>query len=72
MTRLEELARGLAREAGLLKEGNDPLLYRERRSYRKRVQDALAGVETARAALAGVVRRMEGPEAPRASGRAEA
>jgi hypothetical protein len=28
--RLEELTRGLALEAAALKEGNDPLLYRER------------------------------------------
>jgi hypothetical protein len=59
--RLEELARGLALEAGLLKEGNDPLLYRERRAYLKGIQDALAGAEAARAALAGACRRMEGP-----------
>jgi hypothetical protein len=47
------VARGLALEAALLKEGNDPLLYRERRLYLKGIQDALAGVEAARAALAG-------------------
>ncbi len=60
ITRLEALTRGLALEAALLKEGNDPLLYRERRLYLKGIHDALAGVETARAALAGAVRRMEG------------
>jgi hypothetical protein len=58
--RLEDLGRGLALEAAALKEGNDPLLYRERRLYLKGIQDALAGVEAARAALAGAARRMEG------------
>lgn len=38
---------GLAREASLLKEGNDPLLHRERRAYLKAIQDALAGMELA-------------------------
>jgi hypothetical protein len=52
---------GLALEAATLKEGYDPLLYRERRAYLKGIQDALAGAETARAALAGACRRMEGP-----------
>jgi hypothetical protein len=59
--RLEDLGRGLALEAISLKEGNDPLLYRERRLYLKGIQDALAGVETARATLAGAARRMESP-----------
>jgi hypothetical protein len=61
ITRLKELARGLALEAGLLREGNEPLLYRERRAYLKGIQDALAGAEMARAALAGACRRMGGP-----------
>ncbi len=61
IARLEKLARGLALEAARLKEGDDPLLYRERRLYLKGIQDALDGAETARAALAGAARRMEGP-----------
>jgi hypothetical protein len=61
INRLEKLSRGLALEAIALKEGNDPLLYRERRAYLKAVQDALAGLELARVTLAGAVRRMEGP-----------
>jgi hypothetical protein len=60
IARLAKLARGLALEAARLKEGNDPLLYRERRLYLKGIQDALAGVETARAALAGAARRIQG------------
>ncbi len=61
IARLEKLARGLALEAARLKEGDGPLLYRERRLYLKGIHDALAGAEAARAALAGAVRRMEGP-----------
>ncbi len=61
IARLEKLARGLALEAARLKDGDGPLLYRERRLYLQGIQDALAGAETARAALAGAVRRMEGP-----------
>jgi hypothetical protein len=59
--RLEKLSRGLALEVGLLKEGNDQLLYRERRAYLKAVQEAQSGLELARVALAGAVRRMERP-----------
>ena len=61
ITRLEKLARGLALEAAIPKDGDGPLLYRERRAYLQGVHDALAGAEAARAALAGAVRRMEGP-----------
>jgi hypothetical protein len=60
IARLEKLGRGLALEAALLKDGNDPLLYRERRLYLKGIQDARAGVETARATLAGACRRLQG------------
>ncbi len=49
--------RGLAREVALWREANVPLLYRERRAYLQGIQDALAGAETARAALAGACRR---------------
>jgi hypothetical protein len=52
------------RQAGrtvLLPDGNDPLLYRERRAYLKAVQEAQSGLELARVTLAGAVRRMERP-----------
>jgi hypothetical protein len=38
----------------------DLLLSRERKQYLAAVQDALAGADTARVVLAGVVKRMEG------------
>ncbi len=58
--RLGELARGLSREVSLWQEGNDPLLYLERRAYLKGVQDALAGLEDARVVLARARQRLEG------------
>jgi hypothetical protein len=64
IARLENLARGLALEAALLKDGDGPLLHRERRLYVKGIQDALAGAETARAALAGACRRLQGRYGP--------
>jgi hypothetical protein len=57
--RLEELTRGLAKEVALWKEGNDPLLYLERKSYLNAIQDALAGVDAARVVLAGAAQRMQ-------------
>jgi hypothetical protein len=57
--RLDVLMRGLAKEVSLWKEGNDPLLYAERRAYLKAIQDALAGVETARVVLARARQRLE-------------
>ena len=57
--RLDELARGLAKEVALWKEGNDPLLYLERKSYLNGIQDALAGVESARVVLARARLRLE-------------
>jgi hypothetical protein len=59
LRRLEELTRGLAREVTLWREGNDPLLYLERRAYLSGVQDALAGVESARVVLAKACQRMK-------------
>jgi hypothetical protein len=50
--RLDELARGLAKEVALWKAGNDPLLYLERKAYLGAILDALAGVEAARVVLA--------------------
>jgi hypothetical protein len=57
--RLEELTRGLAKEVSLWKEGNDPLLYLERKAYLGAIQDALAGVEGARVVLARARQRLE-------------
>jgi len=56
--RLEELARGLAKEVSLWKGCNDPLLYLERKAYLGGIQDALAGTEAARVILAKVVQRL--------------
>jgi hypothetical protein len=57
--RLDELARGLAKEVTLWKACNDPLLYLERKAYLNAIQDALAGVETARVVLAKSRQRLE-------------
>jgi hypothetical protein len=57
--RLEELTRGLAKEVTLWREGNDPLLYLERKGYLNAIQDALAGVEAARVVLAKACQRMK-------------
>jgi hypothetical protein len=57
--RLDELARGLAKEVSLWKGGDDPLLYLERKAYLGAIQDALAGVETARVILAKAHHRLE-------------
>jgi hypothetical protein len=58
--RLDELARGLAKEVVLWRKGDDPLLYLERKAYLDAVQDALAGVEGARVVLARARQRLEG------------
>jgi hypothetical protein len=55
--RLEVLSRGLAKEVGLWKAGDDPLLYLERRAYLNAIQDALAGLEGARVVLAKALTR---------------
>jgi hypothetical protein len=60
--RLEELSRGLSREVLLWKEGNDPLLYVERKAYLSAIQQALAGIEDARVVLARARQRL-GPAA---------
>jgi len=61
--RLEELTRGLSKEVAIWKEGNDPLLYLERKSYLNAIQDALAGLEAARVVLARVRQRLGPPAA---------
>jgi hypothetical protein len=58
--RLDQLARGLAKEVGLQRAAEDVLLFRERRPYLRAVQEALAGADAARVVLEGVVKRMEG------------
>jgi hypothetical protein len=59
LQRLEDLTRGLSKEVSLWKEGNDPLLYLERKAYLNAIQDALAGVEAARVVLARALQRAQ-------------
>jgi hypothetical protein len=59
VARLDQLARGFAKEVTLWKSCNDPLLYVERKAYLGAIQDALAGTEAARVALAKVMQRLE-------------
>jgi hypothetical protein len=61
--RLEELTRGLSKEVARWKEGGDPLLYLERRSYLNAIQDALAGLEAARVVLARAGQRLQDEQA---------
>jgi hypothetical protein len=56
---LDQLSRGLAKEVLLWKEGNDPLLYRERQDYLVAIRAALSGVECARVTLAKARQRLE-------------
>jgi hypothetical protein len=60
ITRLEQLARGLAEEVRLQRGAGDVLLSRERKQYLAAIQDALAGAQAARVVLAGAVKRVEG------------
>jgi hypothetical protein len=60
ITRLDRLARGLAKEVELQRGAEDVLLFRERKQYLRGIQDALAGAQAAQVVLAGVVKRMEG------------
>jgi hypothetical protein len=57
--RLDELSRGFAKEVALWREGDDPLLFVERRAYLNAIQDALAGVESARVILAKARQRLD-------------
>jgi len=59
--RLDQLSRGLAKEEILWKEGNDPLLCRERQDYLAAIRAALSGVECARVTLAKARQRLENP-----------
>jgi hypothetical protein len=60
--RLEQLAKGLAKEVSIIREADDPLLYRERKQYLTSIQDAIAGADAARVILTRVVLRMEGAD----------
>jgi hypothetical protein len=57
--RLEELSIGLAKEVVHVREANDSLLCLERKAHLKALQDALAGVESARVTLALARQRLE-------------
>ena len=59
VARLDQLARGLAKEVTLWKSCNDPLLYVERKAYLGGIQDALVGIEAARVALAKAMQRLD-------------
>jgi hypothetical protein len=59
LRRLEELAGGLGKEVALWRASGAPLLPLERRAYLNGVQDAIAGLDQARAVLARVLRRIE-------------
>ena len=61
--RLDELARGLAKEVMLWKGGNELLLYLERKVYLGALQDALAGLEGARVVLARAHQRLQAEQA---------
>jgi hypothetical protein len=56
--RLHELSIGLAREVVVIRQGQDPLLYLERKAYLAAIGDAIAGVEGARVVLARVRQRL--------------
>jgi hypothetical protein len=52
ITRFHELAHGLSVEAGKIQQGQDPLLYAERRDYLRSLHAAIAALENARVVLA--------------------
>jgi hypothetical protein len=56
--RLDRLVRGLRKEAVLIGEADDPLLYRERQDYRAALREAVGGLEGARVALARALQRI--------------
>jgi hypothetical protein len=58
VNRLRELSKGLARERGVMRAGEDPLLYLERRAYVEALGDATAGLETAAVILSRAVHRL--------------
>ena len=56
--RLEQLTVGLAKEVSLFRAAGDPMLRLERLAYLEGIQDALAGADKARVALACALMRM--------------
>jgi hypothetical protein len=42
--RLDQLAKGLAKEVSIIREADDPLFYRERKQYLTSIQDAIDGL----------------------------
>jgi hypothetical protein len=59
--RLDQLSRGLAKEEVLIRRGDDPLLYLERKAYLAAIGDALSGVEGARVVLVKARQRLTRP-----------
>jgi hypothetical protein len=57
--RLEQLVAGLSKELVLWKDCNAPILYVDRLEYLQGVDQAIHGMEKARAAMAKVCRRIE-------------
>jgi hypothetical protein len=56
--RLDRLVRGLMKEAVLVGEADDPLLYRERQDYLAALREAVGGLEGARVTLAQALQRI--------------
>jgi hypothetical protein len=56
--RLEQLTIGLNREMGIIRAGDDPLLYLERQAYLQGLRAAVAGLESARVVLAKARQRL--------------
>ena len=61
LARIEELEKGLAREVGVWQAQEAPLSELERKRYLDAIQNAVAGLDDARATLAAVVKRLEQP-----------
>ncbi len=57
--RLDELARGLAKELVRVSKADEPLLYVERKGYLEALGRVLSGVEEARVVLARTRQRLE-------------
>jgi hypothetical protein len=57
---LDQLSRGLAKEALLWGRGHQPLLYRELQGYLAAIQTALSGIEGARVTLVKARQRVRG------------
>ena len=58
IARLEELAKGLAKEVGLQRGDDGVLLSRECKQYLRAIQEALVGADEGCVVLAGVVKRL--------------